>query len=180
MKILLITIMDEIVDIVDDNDNVIGQEWKSKCHKEKILHRGSNVFVFRDDSFKEILLQKRSMKKISNPGEFCTPGGHLEPGESYPEGGKREFFEEMHNTSNVDESVKFEELFKIKKFTDNDYEFVTLFRVMSTGPFELDPEEVESCFFEDINVTLKKIETNPENYTGTTILLLKEYKKRFM
>lgn len=66
--------MDEIVDIVDDNDKVIGQELKSKCHKEKILHRGSNIFVFKNNSFKEILLQKRSMQKKSNPGQLCTPG----------------------------------------------------------------------------------------------------------
>ena len=50
--------MDEIVDIVDENDNVIGQELKSNCHKNKILHRGANIFVFKDKSFKEILLQK--------------------------------------------------------------------------------------------------------------------------
>ena len=30
--------MDEMVDIVDNNDNVVGQELKYKCHKEKILH----------------------------------------------------------------------------------------------------------------------------------------------
>ena len=120
------------------------------------------------------------MNKIANPGDFCTPGGHLEQGESYLDGAKREFFEEMHNSSNVNKNIQFEELFKIKKFTDNDYEFITLFRAISTGPFELDPEEVESCFFEDINITLEKIETNPKNYTGTTVLLLKEYKKRFL
>ncbi len=86
----------------------------------------------------------------------------------------------MYISKNNDEDIKFEELFKIKKFTDNDYEFMTLFRIISQGPFDPDPEEVESYFFEDIYETLKKIESEPENYTGTTILLLKEYKKRFL
>ena len=172
--------MDELVDIVDENDNVIGQELRSKCHKEKILHRGVNIFVFKDNSFKEILLQKRSVQMKSYFGKLCTPGGHIQPGETFLEGAKREFFEEMHNTKIRDNDIQFEELFKIKKFTDNDYEFMTLFRIVSKGPFHPDPLEVENYFFEDINKTFKKIKTEPEKYTGTTILLLKEYKKRFM
>ena len=48
------------------------------------------------------------------------------------------------------------------------------------GPFSKDPDEVEDYFFEDIKETLKKIKAEPENYTETTALLLKEYQKRFM
>jgi len=90
--------MDEIIDIVDDNDNVIGQELKSKCHANKILHRSVGILVFKDHSFKEILIQKRSMKKVSNPGQLCIPGGHLSSGEDYISGAKKELQEEeFHN-----------------------------------------------------------------------------------
>lgn len=171
--------MDETVDIVDESDNLLGQKLKSECHQNKILHRGSNVFAFKDNSFKEILIQKRSLKKKSNPGKLCTPGGHLQAGETYLEGAKREFTEEMFN-SGVNGKLKFEELFKIKKFTDEDYEYITLFRTISKGPFSPNPKEVSSSFFEDIGVTLKKIEKEPKNYSATTILLLKEYQKRCM
>ena len=80
----------------------------------------------------------------------------------------------------MESSLKFEELFKIKKFTDKDYEYMTLFRIIFPCPFSPDPEEVENSFFENIDETFKKIDKNPENYTQTTILLLKEYKKRYM
>ena len=166
--------------IVDESDNVIGQELKSKCHKEKILHRGSNIFVFSDKSLNKIFLQKRSLRKKLNPGQLCTPGGHIQVGESYLDGAKREFFEEMLNSKIGNKNLEFEKLFKLKKFTDNDYEFMTLFRTVCSGPFSFDSLEVESGFFEDINETLKKIEIKPENYTGTTVLLLKEYKKSFL
>lgn len=171
--------MDEIIDIVDNNDNIIGKELKSKCHKNKILHRGANIFVFKDKSLKEILLQKRSQTKSSKPNKICTPGGHLKTGESYLKGAKREFFEEQFNFQ-INKKLYFEELFKIKKFTDNDYEFVTIFRTICEGPFITDPKEVEFSYFEAINKVLKKIDEKPKNYTETTILLLKEYQKRFM
>ena len=171
--------MDEMVDIVDEKDHIIGQELKSKCHKNKILHRGSNIFVFKDKSFREILLQKRSLLKSENPGKLCTPGGHLQVGENYLHGAKREFFEEQFN-SKISRKIKFEQLFKIKKFTDQDYEYMTLFRIVSKGPFSPDPKEVAGSFFENIKITLKKVEKEPDNYTGTTTLLLKEYQKRYM
>ena len=63
---------------------------------------------------------------------------------------------------------------------DDDYEFNVVYRVVHLGPFSKDPDEVEDYFFEDIKETLKKIKTEPKNYTETTALLLKEYQKRFM
>lgn len=171
--------MEEILDIVDANDNIIGQEPRSKCHAEKILHRAANILVFKDDSLEEILIQKRSLTKKAKPGLFCFPGGHLAAGDSYLRGAQREFSEEMYN-SDSGENVQLEELFKIRKTTDDDPEFMTVFRTVSPGPFNIDPVEVDSYFFENINTALRNIKTNPEKYTETTVLLLNEYKQRYL
>ena len=172
--------MDEIVDVVDENDNLIGQGLKSKCHTNMILHRGAAIFVFKDNSYRETLIQKRSMEKASNPGKLCIPGGHLSSRENYLAGAKRELQEEMFYEQELPKKIKFEELFKIKKSTDKDYEFNLVYRIVHPGPFYNDPDEVESYFFEDIKETLKKIKIHPKNYTETTIFLLNEYQKRFM
>ena len=172
--------MDEIVDIVDENDKVIGQELKSKCHSARILHRGTAILVFKDNFYTKIIIQKRSMKLISKPGKLCIPGGHLSSREDYITGAKRELQEELFHEQELPKEIKFKELFKIKKLKDNDYEFNVVYRVVHLGPFYKDPDEVENYFFEDIKETLKKINTEPESYTETTILLLKEYQKRFM
>ena len=172
--------MDEIVDVVDENDNVIGQELKSKCHTNMILHRNAAILVFKDNFYKEIIIQKRSMKKISNIRKLCIPAGHLSSGEDYITGAKRELQEEMFQGQELPKKIKFEELFKIKKSTDKDYEINMVYRIVHPGPFYNDPDEVESYFFEDIKETLKKIKIHPENYTETTIFLIKEYQKRFM
>ena len=134
-------------------------------------HLGIDVFN------KEILLQKRSINKKLKPSKLCIPGGHLNTGETYLEGAKRELFEEMFHDRPLQE-ITFEELFKIQKSAEQDSEFITLFRISHPGPFFLDPNEVESFFFEDIQLTIKKIETNPDDYTQTTCILIKEYAKR--
>jgi|SRR3989338_264159 len=172
--------MDEIVDIVDEEDKIIGQELKSRCHSNMILHRGTAILVFKDNSYTKIIIQKRSIKKTSNPGKFCIPGGHISSGEDYITGAKRELQEELFHKQELPGEIKFEELFKTKKSTDNDYEFNVVYRVVYFGNFLNDADEVEDYFFENIKETLKKIKTEPENYTETTRLLLKEYQERFM
>lgn len=172
--------MDEIIDVVDEHDHVIGQELKSNCHKEKLLHRSVNIFVFKDDSFKELLLQKRNAAKGMNRGKLCMPGGHLQVRDSYLDGAKRELQEEMFHEQKLPKGLVFEELFKIRKSADNDHEITTLYRTIASGPFNVDFAEVESCFFEDIFKLLENVEKTPELYTATTIFLLQEYRKRFM
>jgi isopentenyldiphosphate isomerase len=172
--------MDEIVDIVDENDNLVGQELKSKCHANKILHRGAAILIFKDESFKEILIQKRSLKKTVKPGKLSIPAGHLSLGENYFTGAKRELQEELFHKQKLPSRLKFEKLFKIKKFADNDYEFNVVYRIIYPGPFFNDPEEVEDSYFEDINETLSKVKKESREYTETTILLLEEYKQRFI
>ena len=103
--------MDETIDVVDENDQVIGQELKSTCHQKKLLHRSVNVFVFKDNFFKEFLLQKRNAAKGMNGGKLCMPGGHLPARESYLEGAKRELQEEMFHDRKLPRGLVFVELF---------------------------------------------------------------------
>ncbi len=39
---------EEIVDIVNENDEVIGQEWKKVCHEKNILHNLRRFRGFTD------------------------------------------------------------------------------------------------------------------------------------
>ncbi|MBI2146794.1 NUDIX domain-containing protein [Candidatus Woesearchaeota archaeon] len=172
--------MDEIVDVVDEGDKIIGQESKSRCHSEGMLHRGAAILVFEDDSYTKTIIQKRSMNKTSNPGKFCIPGGHLSSGEDYITGARRELQEELFHQQELPKKIRFEELFKIKKSTDDDFEFNMVYRVVYNGDFQNDLDESENYLWRDIQEILKNIQIEPEKYTETTMLLLKEYQKRFM
>ena len=85
----------EFFDIVDENDQVIGQAPRSQCHGDpSLVHRVAHVLLF--NSRGELLLQKRSLNKDIQPGRWDTSvGGHLDPGEDYRTAALREMAEEL-------------------------------------------------------------------------------------
>ena len=85
---------EEIFDVVNDRDEVIGQKPRSEIHRLKLNHRAVHVLVF--NSRGEIFLQKRSMKKDCFPGAWdSSASGHLDSGESYDACAVRELREEI-------------------------------------------------------------------------------------
>ena len=53
---------DELLDLVNEKDEVIGEVWKSVAHKDPTkIHREVAIVVFNNKS--EVLLQQRSFKK---------------------------------------------------------------------------------------------------------------------
>ena len=82
----------EIFDIFDENDQLIGQAARSECHgNPALIHRVAHVLVFNSQG--ALILQKRSPHKDIQPGKWDTSvGGHLLPGESYEAGAYRGMF----------------------------------------------------------------------------------------
>lgn len=87
--------MAEFFDIVDENDQVIGQAPRSQCHGDpSLVHRVAHVLVFNRRG--ELLLQKRTLAKDIQPGRWDTSvGGHLDSGEDYLQAARREMAEEL-------------------------------------------------------------------------------------
>ena len=56
----------EIIDVVDINDNIIGQSYRHEVHDKNLLHRSTHILVFNNTG--ELFLQKRSMNKDESPG----------------------------------------------------------------------------------------------------------------
>jgi isopentenyldiphosphate isomerase len=87
--------VEELFDLVDENDVVIGAAGRSECHGDPaLIHRAVHVLVFRSDG--SLFLQRRSEEKEIQPGKWDTSvGGHLASGESYIEAACRETREEL-------------------------------------------------------------------------------------
>lgn len=85
----------ELLDIVDNNDVVIGQATRAECHTNTaLIHRAAHVLVFNSSG--ELLLQKRSADKDIQPDKWdSSVGGHLAQGESYLAAAYREMAEEL-------------------------------------------------------------------------------------
>lgn len=85
---------DELFDIVDENNIVIGQEWRSIVHQRGLWHRGVHVFLFTRDG--KLLVQQRSETRDTFPFALdCSVSEHVKAGENYFDAAVRGLREEL-------------------------------------------------------------------------------------
>ena len=139
---------DEYLDIVNDDDQVIGKALYQDVYKNVSSHRIVHVLVFNPKG--EILLQLRAKNRSFAPSHWSTSvGGHVRSGESYEEAALRETKEELGITPKITREYKTTYI-----DTKNHKKFLTIFKTIDDGhTFSIDPEEVERVeykSFEDI------------------------------
>jgi isopentenyldiphosphate isomerase len=122
---------DELLDIVNDEDIVTGQEMRSVVHRLGLQHRGAHVFLFAPDG--KLLVQKRSKDRAQYPSLLdCTVSEHIKAGEGYFEAALRGTKEEMGV-----EGIELKPLVKFRmEYGPNDNEISMLYEGM------VDPEKV--------------------------------------
>ena len=132
----------EIFDIVDENDNVIGQAPRSECHgNPSLIHRVAHVMVF--NSAGQLLLQKRAENKDIQPGKWDTSvGGHLDPGEEYRLAAVREMSEELGI-----ENVPLTHLYNSQIRNDIESENVATYMAIFDAEVFFDPREISEVKF---------------------------------
>ena len=86
---------DELFDLVDERDRVIGTVRRGDAHRDpSLIHRSVQILVL--DSEGRILLQLRSAHKDLFPGYYCaSASGHVMTGETYDVTASREIIEEL-------------------------------------------------------------------------------------
>jgi len=86
---------EEILDLVDENDGVIGSKLRSEIYAEGLNNfRVVNAFVVNSEG--KIWIPRRAANKRLFPLSLdMSMGGHVESGESYEEAFKRELEEEL-------------------------------------------------------------------------------------
>jgi isopentenyl-diphosphate delta-isomerase len=131
---------DEIFDVVNDCDEVIGQSTRREVHARGLLHRAVHVLVF--DARGRVFLQKRSLAKDSAPGCWDSScSGHLDAGEDYLSAAVRELVEEIG--LRVAGPQVLMPVLRSNACADTGNEFVWVYRLQSEGPFVLNPAEIE-------------------------------------
>jgi isopentenyl-diphosphate delta-isomerase type 1 len=134
---LLTAMSEEIFDVVDENDVVVGQASRREVHRRDLRHRAVHVLIFNHRG--EVFLQQRSLSKDNWPGVWdSSSSGHLDAGEAYDDCCLREVGEEL----GLDLASVPDRLFKLEANLETGWEFCWVYRAVHEGPFVLQPSEV--------------------------------------
>ena len=155
--------MEENVILVDVLDNQLGLMPKMEAHEKAVLHRAFSVFIFNIKG--ELMLQQRAAHKYHSPLLWTnTCCSHQRDGETNIEAGKRRLEEEMGFKTDLKEVFSF--VYKApfdNGLTEHELDHVMLGRF--EGEPSINPEEVASWKWMDIDLIHADLNNNPADYT---------------
>ena len=163
--------MDELLDIVNDEDIVTGQEMRSTAHQLGLQHRGVHVFLFTPDG--KLLVQKRNADRAASPSMLdCSVSEHVKAGESYLDAAMRGMKEEMGvDGVEVKPFVKFRMNYGI-----NDNEVSMLYEGMvDPVKVKFDPTEIEEINYYSVEELQKMTQGYNTKFCGWFVELLNWY-----
>mgnify|MGYP003683501063 CR=1 FL=1 len=154
----------ENVILVNENDEQIGLMEKIEAHEKALLHRAFSVFILNDKG--ELMLQQRALHKYHSPGLWTnTCCSHQRDGESNINAGKRRLQEEMGFVTELAEAVSF--IYKApfdNGLTEHEYDHVMV-GTYNDEP-KINPDEVASWKWMDVQAVKDDIAANPDEYTA--------------
>ena len=136
---------EEIVTVVDDENRPVAALPRRRVRRENLPHRATFIFVF--DRKGRVLVQRRTAIKDLYPGRYdLAAGGVVAAGESYEACAEREAAEELGIRDTVLEP-------KLDFYYEDERArcFGRVFTCVHEGPFTLQPEEVVSAAFHDVD-----------------------------
>ena len=135
--------MNEIFDVVDDADRVIGQASRAEVHATGLKHRAVHIFLFNHRG--ELFIQQRAATKDTFPGRYdSSASGHLGAGEDYDACAERELKEELGLAI---PRRHLRRLFKIAAGEQTGWEFVWTYSVHGDYQPQINHDEIESGEF---------------------------------
>ncbi len=134
---------DEIFDIVDAHDQVIGQGRRGVIHRDGLKHRAVHLFWWREDGL--MCWQRRSFAKDNCPGLLSSAcAGHVDAGETYEQAAYRELQEELGVALPPGALT---EIDYVPAHADLGWEFVRCYLFRGTYPVRLALYEVDSILW---------------------------------
>ena len=157
------------IQIVDENDNLIGFKERNEIDYQKDIYRVSALWITNSND--EILLAQRKLTKDNDPGMWGPAvAGTLEDGETYESNIYKEAKEEIGLTG-----VIFEKGPKCRIREPKNY-FGQWFLVCvnkKIEDFKIQENEVEKITWIPKNEFIKEIQTQPEKYISSMPEIIK-------
>src|SRR6516225_884525 len=157
---------EEIFDVVNERDEVVGKRPRSEVHRLGLMHRAVHVLVFNARG--EVFLQQRSLSKDRQPGLWdSSASGHLDNGEEYDPCAVRELREEI----GLKLSAPPERLFKLGACAETDQEHVWVYRCEAEGPFQLNLEELQCGGWFAPEEVSRWMKEKPEEFASALLVI---------
>lgn len=165
----------DLVDVVDEDDKVIGKALIQEVRSKGLIHRIARVMVENPQG--QILLQKRTQKLLWPNCWDNSAAGHVDAGEDYITAARRELFEEI--------GIENAELKEVGNyFTDVVVgpdilkRFNQLYKVViDFTPTNLEESEVSEVKWFDIEDVKKLMQEHPEQVTDGLVDVMEKFYK---
>lgn len=129
--------MEELFDVVDESDRVVGTFSRAEVHRLGLKHRATHVLIFNARG--ELFLQQRSLSKDMWPGVWdSSVSGHVDHGEDYDSCAQRELCEEL----GLSPGLVPERWFKLEASEATGQEFCWVYFLWHEGPFRFQESEL--------------------------------------
>lgn len=162
---------DELLDVVDDADLVIGQELRAVVHQHGLQHRGVHIFLITPEN--KLVVQQRGRWRDTSPLALdCSVSEHVKAGEGYRAAALRGSAEEL-----CLRGVKIHALIKFKMgYGPNDRQICQLYEGrVDPAQVRFDPVEVERIAYYSLDELEELIRAGQVAFSGWFIQLLQWY-----
>ena len=165
---------EELLDVVDANDRVIGVKTRGEIHAQGLMHRAAHILVFNTSG--ELFIQKRSMSKDNNPGLWdSSAAGHVDSGENYYDCAIRELGEEL----GIRVTAPLEQLFRLVASRITDMEHCIVYRCLNDGPFVLESDEIDEGAWISGTEMDRRVSEDDPTQTRVLLLIWKKFRQNF-
>lgn len=160
---------DEVFDVCDEFDRVIGQATRTEVHANRWIHRAVHIWVFRGDG--SLMLHRRSASKDTCPLKITSSAsGHVDAGETYEACAHRELHEELGLQAGL------EPLVKLPPGPLTAWEHSLLYRCVTDDEPTPDPAEIDEVLSHTLQDWAELIEQEPLEFAPVFIELWNWYR----
>lgn len=106
---------DELVDVINENNEVVGQAMKSEVHQKGLRHRLAAVLLQNEAG--KYLIPTASEKKVEAGKLTFSAAGHVQSGNNYLESACRELLEETGLKAEVSQVEQFGSFWVEKEYS---------------------------------------------------------------